>query len=341
MRLPQSSRTASWGGDYEGLPTPPSVNVVITDPVTPVITIAADESTAAEGGQAPFVVTASAAPLTDLTVALSFSFVGDYRLASPPSTVTITAGTTTVRLAPSIAQNDIHQPSGTVTASLTARTGYIVGSSSMASVTVTDDEDRPTLTIAGPTLADAFLEGAAGTTEMMDFDVTSSGASLYPVGCWTQQNAGTALAADFVARNTHTLPTSHLDFSNPSQLSRPFAVTVNGDDIDDGNKRIAVRCLFVGVVGYSSDGNGTITDDDTRGITFNPSSVTVAEDAGTKSYTVVLDSQPTADVTVTLGVTAVEGTGAVSPHVVCTPGLHDRHLEHAADGQPDHPWTTT
>ena len=303
------------GGDYEGLPTPPSVTVVIKDADTPVITIAAGESTAAEGGRAQFVVTASVAPPTDLTVNLSFSFAGDYRLSSPQSTVTIPGGTTMVRPAPLIAQNDIHQPSGTVTASLTARSGYIVGSPAMASVTVTDDEDRPTLTIAGPTLADAFLEGASGTTEMMEFDVTSSAASLYPVGCWTQQNAGTALAADFVARNTHTLPTSHLDFSNPSQLSRTFAVTVNGDDVDDGNKRIAVRCIFVGGDGYTANSlttTGWITDDDTRGITFNPSSVTVAEDAGTKSYTVVLDSQPTADVTVTLGVTAVEGTGAVS-----------------------------
>ena len=45
----------------------------------------------------------------------------------------------------------------------------------------------------------------------------------------------------------------------------------------------------------------TITDDDTRGVTVNPTSLTVAE-GGDDTYTVVLKSKPTADVTVTVSV---------------------------------------
>ena len=48
---------------------------------------------------------------------------------------------------------------------------------------------------------------------------------------------------------------------------------------------------------------GTITDDDERGITVSPTSVTVAE-GGTGTYTVVLTSEPTTDVTVTVNVPA-------------------------------------
>ena len=43
----------------------------------------------------------------------------------------------------------------------------------------------------------------------------------------------------------------------------------------------------------------TVTDDDTRGVTFTPPSLTVDE-GGTNTYTVVLDTEPTAAVTVTV-----------------------------------------
>ena len=44
---------------------------------------------------------------------------------------------------------------------------------------------------------------------------------------------------------------------------------------------------------------GTITDDDARGVTVTPTAVTVDE-GGDETYTVVLDSEPTADVAVTV-----------------------------------------
>ena len=44
----------------------------------------------------------------------------------------------------------------------------------------------------------------------------------------------------------------------------------------------------------------SITDDDTRGITVAPTSLRINE-GGTGPYTVVLDSEPTANVTVTIG----------------------------------------
>ena len=43
----------------------------------------------------------------------------------------------------------------------------------------------------------------------------------------------------------------------------------------------------------------TVTDNDTRGVTVTPTSLTVNE-GGTNTYTVVLDTQPTATVTVTI-----------------------------------------
>ena len=169
--------------------------------------------------------------------------------------------------------------------------------------------------------AAAVAEGDMGTTATMSFTVTSTAATTYPVRCRTEASAGTAIVGvDYVARDTNGPPTTHLDFSDPLALSKMFDVTVNGDDIDDDGETIIVRCEFVGIDGYSVDGTGTITDDDTRGITLVTDPITtapgyalsVAENAGTASYSVVLDSKPLEDVTVTLAVTPVEGTGAVT-----------------------------
>ncbi len=312
--------TVSGTGTPAGLTVTPATLTITDDDapaVIPVITIAAGTSPVTEGTAATFTVTADPVPTANLDVSLIIDQSGDYVAAGDlgiGKTVTILANAASATYEVDTIADSVDELNGSVTASLAARPLYSVGNPSMATVNVNDDDAGPTLTIAGPTLADAFLEGASGTTEMMEFDVTSTAASLYPVGCWTQQNAGTVLAADYVHRNTHDAPTSHLDLSDPSQLSRTFAVTVNGDDIDDGDKRVAVRCIFVGLGGsYNSlTTTGGITDDDARGITFDPSPVTVVEDAGTAYYTVVLDSQPTADVTVTLGVTEGEGTGAVT-----------------------------
>ena len=54
----------------------------------------------------------------------------------------------------------------------------------------------------------------------------------------------------------------------------------------------------------------TITDDDTAGVTFSRTALTVVE-GGSNTYTMVLDSQPSADVTVTVG--GVSGDVSVSP----------------------------
>ena len=56
----------------------------------------------------------------------------------------------------------------------------------------------------------------------------------------------------------------------------------------------------------------TITDDDTKGVTVSPQSLTVAEDGGTNTYTLALESQPTG--TVTIGISSNDTSIAtVSP----------------------------
>ena len=51
----------------------------------------------------------------------------------------------------------------------------------------------------------------------------------------------------------------------------------------------------------TASATGTITDDDTRGVRVDPTALNVPEN-GNNTYTVVLTSQPTENVTVTVNV---------------------------------------
>ena len=75
----------------------------------------------------------------------------------------------------------------------------------------------------------------------------------------------------------------------------------------------------------------TNTDNDASGITVTPiSGLTTTEAGGTATFTVVLTTQPTADVTIGLSSSdTTEGTVSGEPH------LHDRQLEHRADRDRD------
>ena len=57
----------------------------------------------------------------------------------------------------------------------------------------------------------------------------------------------------------------------------------------------------------------TITDDDTAGITVQPTTLTVTE-GGSEPYTVILNSRPTDNVTVTIG--GASGDVSVEPRTL-------------------------
>ncbi len=205
---------------------------------------------------------------------------------------------------------------GSVTATLADGDGYTIAttqSDRAATVTVEDDEPSRTLSHSAP--APTVTEGASGTTVVMSFTVTASGASAYPVGCWTHSSGTATENVDYDHRN---LINGGNTFSaaDPTQLSWAFDVTVNGDDIDEEDETIPARCGFDGI-GGNVQNSGTITDDDERGVTFEPRAFAVGR-GGTADYTVVLRSEPTGDVTVTPA--SDTSVATVSGALTFTPG---------------------
>ena len=85
-----------------------------------------------------------------------------------------------------------------------------------------------------------------------------------------------------------------------------FLLTPTQDLVDEPAETLSVSGT-TSATGLSVNGTEvTITDDDTAGVTVSPTSLTIMEGAS-DAYTVVLDSQPTADVMVTLSVPGSSG----------------------------------
>ena len=97
-------------------------------------------SAVTEGGDAVFTLTATPAPAADLVVSVTVATDGDWGVTAGSRTVTIPAtGSATLTLATTDDATD--EPNGSVSVTVTDGTGYTVGSSASATVSVQDDDD--------------------------------------------------------------------------------------------------------------------------------------------------------------------------------------------------------
>ena len=140
------------GGSTSPPPSPPPppppqqpVNppVVINDNDPPQVTISAGTTPVTEGTSATFTITASPAPTSALTVNVTVTQTGDVISGAPSSSVTINANNTSATLTVATDDDNADETNGVVTAEVETGTGYTVGSTSSASVTVEDNDDSP------------------------------------------------------------------------------------------------------------------------------------------------------------------------------------------------------
>ena len=121
-------------------------------------------------------------------------------------------------------------------------------------------------------------------------------------------------------------------------LAQTVTVTGVNDDLDDGDVAytIVTAAATSSDPAYSglnaADVSLTNTDNDTAGITVNPTAGLVTTEGGrTANFTIVLATQPTANVTIGLSSNdTTEGTVAPAERHV-----HDRQLEPGPDGDSD------
>jgi len=136
-----------------------------------------------------FTLTANPAPTSDLPVSVSVSETGSFAASAETGARTVTIGTGgTVDFTVATEDDAIDEADGSIAATITAGTGYTVGSAATASVTVADN-DVPTISITG---GSAVTEGGDVTFTLT---ATPAPAAALPVNVAVTGRESTASAA--------------------------------------------------------------------------------------------------------------------------------------------------
>ena len=195
-----------------------------------------------EGATASWTLSADPAPTAELTVNLNWTQSGDFLPESRPQTVTIpVSGEATVSV--DTVDDGTDEPSGTVRLSVVGGSGYSVGTSNTATVTVSDNDGtaEPVVTIraSGPT---SIVEGATAS--------------------WTL-SATPAPTAELTVNLNWTQSGDFLPGTRPQTVTIPVSgeATVSVDTVEDSTDEPngSVTLWVVGGSGYSVGTSNTAT----------------------------------------------------------------------------------
>ena len=255
----------------------------ITVAIPPGVTVSPTDLTVDEDGSGTYTVVLNTLPTGDVMVAITDP-ADNADVTANPASLTFstsnwnTAQTVTVSAAE---DGDPLEDTATVTHAVSGYGGITTADS--VAVTVTDN-DTPGVTVSPTSLA--VNEGSTNTYTV-ELDTLPTG------------NVMVAISSN----NTDvTVSSSTLTFTTTNWTSAQTVTVTAGQD-DDAAVDMATLTHNPSGADYGSVGDAdlavTVTDDETVGVTVTPTSLTVTE-GGMNTYTVVLDTQPTATVTVTI-----------------------------------------
>ena len=162
-------------------------------------------------------------------------------------------------------------------------------------VTVTDND---TTTPAVTLVLSADSIGEDGGVSTVTATVSPASAAAFTVTV-AAAAVSPAVAADFRLSANQVLSFAE----NATTSTGTVTITGVDNDVDAADKTVTVSGA-VSATGVTAPANRTLTleDDDAAGLTVSETALTVTEqDAAGDSYTVVLDTEPTHEVTVTVG----------------------------------------
>ena len=192
-----------------------------------------------------------------------------------------------------------------------------VGTTSQSTVSITDD-DHPEVTVKFGASSINVGEGDSATITV----TISADPERTVVIRITKTEENGATAQGETGADYSGVPNSVIFTASGSQT---FTLTATQDRIDDDNERVELGFDTPNLPTRVTAANPTtqtinIGDDDERGVAITPVTLSVNED-DKDNYTVVLDTQPTANVTVTPRTTSTEVT--LSGALTFTPGNWD------------------
>ena len=284
-------------------------------------------TTTEAGGTATFTVVLTSQPTASVTIGLSSSNTAEGTVA--PASVTFTNLNWNVAQTVTVTGVDDPLDDGNVaysivTAAATSADAIYNGFNANDVAVTNTDNDASGITVT-PT-------SGLTTTE-------AGGTATFTVVLTSKPTADVSIALSSGDATEGTVAPASVTFTSVNwNTAQTVTVTGVDDTLDDGD--VAYSIVTAAATSADAIYNGinaadvavTNTDNDAAGITVTPTSgLTTTEAGGTATFTVVLTTQPTADVTIGLSTSdTTEGTVApASAHV------HERQLEHAADRHRD------
>ena len=280
------------------------------------VTVSDSSLTVKEGSSETYTVVLDSRPTGDVTVTPSRTSGDADVTVSGALTFTpdnwSSAQTVTVRAAEDLDANDD-----------TAEIGHTVsggdyGSETAQTVTVTVDDDE--FASRGVLLSANIKEvlESAGATAITVTAALNGGSRSSDTPVEVSVGGGTSTATsgtDFATVNDFTVTIAAGTLSQTAT----FTLDPTDDDVDEGYFESVEVSGTSTVPTFSVIGTAVnILDDDDRGVTVSDSSLTVKE-GSSETYTVVLDSRPTGDVTVTPSRTSGDADVTVSGALTFTP----------------------
>ena len=269
-----------------------NVDVSVTDVSVGSLVLSPSSLSVAEGSTATFTVKLGLRPTQDVTVSVISSDSSEATLSTTsvvftsanwddPQTITVTG----------VADNLVDGDQG-YSIDLSASSGlsgYDDVTSSLAATTTDVDEAKLSISTASPSVTEA------STT--VSFTVTQSAVATQSTIVVYSLGGTVSAGSDYTGAATGSVTIG------AGATSSSFTVQLLDDNVADGNKTLIATLSSItsgmGQLGSPVSSNIVITDNETPGLDLSDSSLTVAEGA-TSSFTIALNTQPTADVTVSV-----------------------------------------
>ena len=269
-----------------------TVTIIDNDPAVTASFGAATYS-ADEGDSVDVTVTLSADPQRSVTIPIAGTGESGGTSAdfSVPDSVTFASGDTSKTISFTATDDTIDDDDEKVKLAFgTFPPGVSAGSTSTTKVSINDDDD-PELTVMFGNAAYTATEGGT-TTVSVTLSADPERTVVVPISVTRESGAA---ASDYSG-----IPSSVTFVAGDT--SESFTFTAVDDDIDDDGEKVKLSfgTLPARVTeGSVDESTVSITDNDTRGVTITPTALSIIELAW-DDYTVVLDTEPTGEVTITI-----------------------------------------
>ncbi len=287
--------------NYNATGTSPTITAVDNDTAGLTVVESSGTTSVDEAGGAgltdTFTVVLNAEPTATITVVVASADTTEGTVNTP---LTFTTGNWNVAQTVTLTRVDDFIVDGNIGYNITLNpsgdTAYDLLSNSVVSATTTDDDTSGLTVVESGGTTSVDEAGGAGLTDtftvVLNAEPTATITVVVTSGDTTEGTVNTPL----------TFTTGNWNVAQTVTLTRV------DDFIVDGNIGYNITLNPSGDTAYDLLSNSTVsattTDDDTSGLTVSTAAVTATEGGATGSFTVVLNSEPAAAVTVTIGTTA-------------------------------------